>query len=221
MRPARRGPLGPRWPGRSFVLAARWWEGVPRPGEGLGARGRQLPRPPPARAAPRDPLRGPAPSSRRCARGGAACRGRSKGCSSTPGPDLGSQRSALRPRAGSGLCPGGVGVPPPRRRAALRGCALRSFCLPEELRARFCPGTRAEGRESSCRQLQDQCVLQIGLRLLFFFLIYIFRRTLESVVLIRLLQLKASLGTPLQAKVHLSEGGLWGFESHAQVPMSR
>lgn len=54
----------------------------------------------------------------------------------------------------------------------------------------------------------------------FFFNRHFFGRTLESVVLITLLWLQASLETPLQTKEHLSEGP-WGFESHAHLPVSR
>lgn len=115
-------------------------------GRARGCGGGRLPRPPPSGAAPRDPLKGAAPSSRERA----ACRGRSGGCSPTPGPAAGCECSAVRPGVGSGLCPGGANV---RRRGALRGRAPRSFCLPEELRARFCPGTAADGRGAAgnCR----------------------------------------------------------------------
>lgn len=147
---------------RCAALPARGGPAVPLsslPGGGRAPRGRgrargrgggRLPRPPPAGAAPRDPLKGAAPSSRRCARGGAACRGRSGGCSPAPGPAPGYQRGAVRPGVGSGLCPGKTNV---RRGGALRGRAPRSFCLPEELRARFCPGTAAEGERAAgdCR----------------------------------------------------------------------
>lgn len=59
------------------------------------------------------PLRGAASSSHHCARGGAACRGGSEGCSPGSGPAPGSRRSAVWHGAGSGLCPGGAGAPRP------------------------------------------------------------------------------------------------------------
>lgn len=72
------------------------------------------------------------------------------------------------------------------------------------------PGPRLRGAEplaaagSVCSSDRSEMIFLL-------FLIHIFGRTLQSVVLIRLLRLKASLGTPLQAKEHRSGGGLWGL----------
>lgn len=51
----------------------------------------------------------------------------------------------------------------------------------------------------------------------FFSLIYVFERALESVVVIGLLRLKVTRGPPPRSTEQLSEGGLWGPGSRAQL----